>query len=463
MNPIREKQAAMMDDPEPLVTDENIALLTDLYELTMLQAYWRERRTDTAVFSLFVRRLPENRNFLLACGLDSVLRYLERLRFGPAECQYLRTTGRFDHEFTDWLADLRFTGSVRAVPEGTPVFAEEPILEIEAPLPEAQIAETFIMNQVHLQTMLASKAARVVRAADGRNVIDFGLRRMHGIDAGIKAARAFHVAGIHGTSNVLANRLYGVPVSGTMAHSYIQAHDDELTAFRSFAQTWPDTVLLVDTYDTLDGVRNVVRLSNELGDAFQVRGIRLDSGDLGALAKDSRRILDDAGLDRVSIFASSGLDEDSIRTLVDDGAPIDGFGVGTRMGVSADAPSLDIVYKLAEYGGRGRLKLSTGKRVLPGLKQVFRFEENGEAVCDVIGRADESLPGRPLLHEVMRDGRRLDAGRVDLDEIREYAAREMAALPDRIRDLDPAEPPYDVSISEALDTAWRELAHEAGG
>jgi nicotinate phosphoribosyltransferase len=248
-----------------------------------------------------------------------------------------------------------------------------------------------------------------------------------------------------------------------MAHSYIQAHDDELTAFRSFTRTWPDTVLLVDTYDTLDGVRNVVRLANELGDAFQVRGIRLDSGDLGALAKDSRRILDDAGLDRVSIFASSGLDEYSIRTLVDDGAPIDGFGVGTRMGVSADAPSLDIVYKLAEYGGRGRLKLSTGKRVLPGLKQVFRFEENGEAVRDVIGQADESPPARPLLHEVMRDGRRLDAGRVDLDEIRDYAAREMAALPDRIRDLDPAEPPYEVTISEALETAWRELAHEAGG
>jgi nicotinate phosphoribosyltransferase len=356
------------------VSDANAALLTDLYQLTMLQSYWREGRTGTAVFSLFVRRLPERRNYLLACGLDQALHYLEWLRFGPDECDRLRSTGRFDAAFIDWLGELRFTGTVRAMPEGTPAFAEEPILEVEAPLPEAQLVETFIMNQVQLQTMLASRAVRVVHAAAGRTVIDFGLRRMHGTDAGMKGARAFHIAGVDATSNVLAGLAYGIPVSGTMAHSYVQSHDDELQAFRDFARTWPDTVLLVDTWDTLDGVRNVVRLAGELGADFHVRGIRLDSGDLAELARQSRRILDDAGLDRVAIFASSSLDEDAIASFVAAGAPIDGFGVGTRMGVSADAPSLDIVYKLAEYGGRGRLKLSTGKRLLPGPKQVFRVE-----------------------------------------------------------------------------------------
>jgi len=446
----------------PLVTDENAALFTDLYELTMLQAYWRERRTHTAVFSLFVRRLPECRNFLLACGLDTVLDYLEKLRFTAESREFLRSTGSFDNAFIDWLAAFRFTGSVFAVPEGTPVFAEEPILEIVAPLPEAQLVETFLLNQIQLQTVLASKAARVVRAAAGRTVIDFGLRRMHGTDAGLKAARAFHIAGVDATSNVLANRVFGIPVSGTMAHAYIQSHDDELDAFREFARSWPDTVLLVDTYDTLDGVRNVVRLAAELGNAFRVRGIRLDSGDLGDLAKQARRILDDAGLDGVRIFASSGLDEESIRALLADDAPIDGFGVGTRMGVSEDAPALDIVYKLAEYGGRGRLKLSAGKRVLPGLKQVFRVEDHGRAVRDVIARADERGPGRPLLHEVMKDGRRLDAAPVALDDMRRHAADELALLPDHIRDIEPADPPWPVSISESLEAAWRALARQAG-
>jgi nicotinate phosphoribosyltransferase len=445
------------------VSDVNAALLTDLYQLTMLQAYWRERRTDVAVFSLFVRRLPEHRNYLLACGLDQALHYLERLRFGPGQCRQLRSTGRFDDAFIDWLTKFRFTGIVRAVPEGTPVFAEEPILEVEAPLPEAQLAETFVMNQIQLQTMLASKAVRVVRAAAGRTVVDFGLRRMHGTDAGMKAARAFHIAGVNATSNVLAGLVYGIPISGTMAHSYVQAHEDELQAFRDFARTWPDTVLLVDTWDTLDGVHNVVRLAEELGDDFRVRGIRLDSGDLAALARQSRRILDDAGLDRVTIFASSSLDEDSIADFVSAGVPIDGFGVGTRMGTSADAPSLDIVYKLAEYGGRGRLKLSTGKRVLPGPKQVFRMEEGDVAVRDVIAHADESLTGRPLLREVMRNGKRTRAGRVALDDIRDYAAREIARLSDRMRALERAEPSYQVDISEALDDQWQTLVRDAGG
>jgi len=439
-----------MAESGPWVTDDNVSLLTDQYELTMLQAYWRERMHDGAVFSLFARRLPEGRNFLLACGLEDVLRYLENLRFDEDDLDHLSTFDEFSEGFLDWLADFRFTGDVYAVPEGTPVFPEEPLLEIEAPLPEAQIAETFAMNQIHLQTVLASKAARVVRAAGDRSVVDFGLRRMHGTDAGLKAARAFHVAGLTATSNVLAGRVYGVPVTGTMAHSYVQAHDSEMDAFRSFAELYPGTILLVDTYDTLEGVERVVELAREMGEDFSVRGVRLDSGDLGELAKASRRILDEAGLGEVSIFASGGLDEYEIRRLLDDDAPIDGFGVGTGMGVSRDAPALDIAYKLTAYAGRGRLKLSPGKRILPGRKQVFREEEDGEAVRDVLGRHDEDLPGRPLLRRVMAEGRRTDAGRGSLEEARRRARRELDRLPARVRGIDPADPPYPVETSRAL-------------
>ena len=294
--------------------------------------------------------------------------------------------------FTQWLEEFRFTGDVDAVPEGTPVFENEPILEVTAPIAQAQLAETFVMNQVHLQTVLASKAARVVTAAEGRSVVDFGPRRMHGIDAAIKAARAFHIAGVAATSNTLAGHIYGVPVARTMAHSFVQAAQNEMEAFRAFTALYPETILLVDTYDTLQGVRHVIALARELGDAFKVRAVRLDSGDLADLATRTRAILDEAGLQRVEIFASGSLDEDTIAEIVAEGAPITGFGVGTSMGVSQDAPGLDIAYKLCAYGGRGRLKLSTGKPVLPSRKQVFRIEEDGRAVRDVIARAEEVLP-----------------------------------------------------------------------
>lgn len=319
-----------------------------------------------------------------------------------------------------------------------------------APIAEGQLAESFLMNQVHHQTVMASKAARVVAAAAGRTVVDFGLRRMHGTDAGVKAARAFHVAGVDATSNVFAGWTYGVPIAGTMAHSFVQAHDDELEAFRAFARSYPKTILLVDTYDTLDGVRKVVRLAAELGPEFRVRGVRLDSGDLATLALGARAILDAAGLERVEIFASGGLDEDEIAELVARGAPIDGFGVGTGMGVSTDAPALDIAYKLTSYAGTGRLKTSPGKAILPGRKQVFRLERDGIAAGDVVARHDERHPGRPLLEPVMANGRRLPAGRVSLDQARERAREETARLPERIRALEPADPPYPVAISAAL-------------
>lgn len=454
-------EAAPPGKPQPQYSP---VLLTDLYELTMLQAYFEERMGDVAVFSLFVRRLPARRNYLVACGLDDVLAFLETLRFDAAALTYLESLGRFSEAFLRHLEELRFTGDVYAVPEGTPVFANEPLVEIEAPISEAQLVEAFVMNQIHLQTVLASKAARVVDAARGRQVVDFGLRRTHGTDAGLKAARAFHIAGVHATSNLAAGQAYGLPVAGTLAHSYIQAHDDEYDAFRAFAGLYPDTVLLVDTYDTLAGVRKVVDLARELGPRFRVSAVRLDSGDLCELAFAARRILDDAGLRSVAIFASGGLNEDEIVRLMTAGAPIDAFGVGTDMAVSRDAPGLDIAYKLVEYGGRGRVKLSPGKALLPGRKQIFRVERDGIADHDVLGRRDEQPCGRALLQHVMAGGTRCQAGRVTLDDARTLATRERDRLPSPLRDIRPATPPYRVDLSMLLthdrDAARRQLERE---
>jgi nicotinate phosphoribosyltransferase len=435
-----------MTDTSPAVT----GLFTDLYELSMMQSYVEEGMDGQAVFSLTVRRLPATRNYLLACGIDTVLDYLENLRFSAPDLAYVSSLGQFSPRFLDWLGSFNFSGDVYAVAEGTPVFANEPILEIAAPIAEAQLIETFVLNQIHLQTVLASKAVRVVTAAQGRPVVDFGARRMHGTDAAVKGARAFHIAGVASTSNVLAGHLYGLPVSGTMAHSYVQAHDDEITAFRAFARLYPETTLLVDTYNTLEGVHRVVKLAKELDGEFKVGAIRLDSGDLGALAKQSRHVLDDSGLAAIRIVASGGLDEHAIAGLLASGAPIDGFGIGTKMGVSSDAPDLDIAYKLVEYAGKGRLKLSAGKRVLPGRKQVFRTENEDSATGDVIGRAGEQLPGTPLLRPVMRGGKRLPEAQESLEDMRRCAAHAVSRLPASVRAIEPADPPYIVAISDLL-------------
>jgi nicotinate phosphoribosyltransferase len=440
-----------VNHPGGWVNDSNAALLTDLYELTMLQAYFEEGMEKESVFDLFARRLPENRNYLVACGLDDVLRYLETLSFPAEAIAGRQRLGRFSERFLERLAKLRFSGDVFAVPEGALVFGGEPLVEVVAPLPEAQLAETFLMNQVHFQTVAASKAARVVTAAGGRTVVDFGVRRMHGADAAMKAARAFYIAGVDSTSNVLAGLTYGIPVAGTMAHSYVQAHADEAEAFRAFARLYPDTVLLVDTYDTLAAVRKVVALAREMGERFRISALRLDSGDLDALSKGARQILDEAGLRQVSLFASSSLDEYAIAKLVAHGAPIEGFGVGTHMGVSEDAPYLDMAYKLVEYAGIGRTKLSPKKPILPGRKQVFRTLAQGEAAGDVIARHDEALDGRPLLVQVMKGGLRTDAGRETLSVARDRARRGLAELPAHLRALEAADPAYPVRISAALE------------
>lgn len=440
-----------------------LGLFTDLYELKMLQAYFEESMQADAVFTLFVRRLPAERNYLLACGLGPVLDYMESVRFTEDDLTYLATLGSFSARFLDHLRDFRFTGDVFAVPEGTPVFANEPILEVVAPIAQAQLIETLVMNQIHHQTVIASKAARMVDAAAGRSVVDFGARRMHGIDAALKAVRAAWVAGVSSTSNVLAGRTYDVPVAGTMAHSYIQAHENETEAFRRFAQLYPDTILLVDTYDTLTGIDRVIDLAAQMGNDFAVSAVRLDSGDLGALAKAAREKLDAAGLANVKIFASGGLDEYRIAALVAEEAPIDGFGVGTSLGVSSDRPDLDIVYKLSEYAGRGRLKLSSGKPVLPGRKQVFRRETDGHAIGDVIGCADEDLPGRPLLEPAMHKGRSLVPTTAYLEAARQRGRREINALPAELRIPARAEPGYPVEISSALRQKQRLIAEQVAG
>jgi nicotinate phosphoribosyltransferase len=426
-----------------------LALFTDLYELTMLQAYFARGMQQKAVFSLFVRRLPPSRNYLLACGVETLLDELERLRFSPGDLAYLESLELFDASFLRWLEAFRFRGDIFAMREGTPFFANEPLLEVVAPIAEAQLIETLVLNQVGMQTMLASKAARVVEAAAGRRVIDFGSRRAHGIDAAVSGARAFYVAGISATSNVLAGKRHGISVSGTMAHSFIEACNNEAEAFAAFASVFPETVLLVDTYDTLQGVRRVAELAKKLGKSCRLIGVRLDSGDLLELARETRRILDSEGLPHLQIIVSGGLDELEVDRLLQAGAPIDAFGVGTDMSVSGDAPALDIAYKLTQYSDQGRMKLSTGKMTLPGRKQVYREFREGMAVRDVIARHDEPHDGVPLLEQVMKDGRRAEAhGNLLVARRRSQTARDQ--LPKALRRLEPARAPFPVDISDAL-------------
>jgi len=430
------------------------ALFTDLYEIAMARAYLEEGRTGIAVFETFFRKLPTNRGYVVAAGLADVLDFVENFRFEPEELEWLAGQGDFPPDFLEALGRLRFSGEVWAVPEGTVVFPYEPIVRVVAPIHEAQLLETYVLNQIHLQSVLATKAARMVDAAEGRALVEFGARRAHGEDAAHKAVRASYIAGFVGTSNLEAARRYGIPVFGTMAHSYVQAHASEADAFAAYARLFSGTTLLVDTYDTLRAVDEVIALARRMGDAFTVAAIRLDSGDLGALARAARDKLDAAGLQRVRIFASSGLDEWKIRDLVRGGAPIDAFGVGTRLVVSADAPTLDIAYKLVEYEGEGRTKLSSGKPIYPGRKQVFRRSEGGRFVEDVIASAEESHPGEPLLVQVMAGGRRLpfDHG---LEAARHRCRAQIEALPEGVRALEPTAT-FPVRIADGL----RE-AHEA--
>lgn len=435
------------------VDDAEAALLTDLYELTMAASYVAEGMEGEATFDLFVRDLPPRRSFLVACGLHDALRYLETLRFDGEAIAYLRSLGRFGDDFLGWLGEFRFGGEVWAVPEGEVAFAGEPLLRVTAPLPHAQLVETFLVNVVAFGTMVATKAARVSLACGDRRFVDFSARRDHGPDAALKAARAAYVGGASGTSNVLAGKVHGIPVTGTMAHSYVMAFDDEADAFRAFARRFPDDpVLLIDTYDTEEGARRAVAVARELaGSGVRLRAVRLDSGDLVQLAKAVRAILDDGGQQHVEIFASGDLDEHRIAEVVSAGAPVDAFGVGTQLGTSGDAPSLGAVYKLAESARGPRIKLSRGKATLPGRKQVWRVAgPDGTSDHDVVALDDEDVPGaRPLLRRVMAGGSRT-APDEPLDVVRRRRAEAVACLPSRLRSLAPPDEPYEVRVSECL-------------
>jgi nicotinate phosphoribosyltransferase len=432
-------------------------LLTDLYQLTMLEGYFRNRMEQTAVFEFFVRDLPAGRNFLLAAGLEQVLEFLQQASFRPEELQWLGQTGRFSAEFIDSLAGFRFTGDVHAMAEGTPFFPYEPLLRITAPLPQAQLVESRIINILHLQSLLAAKAARCVLAAPQKLLVDFGLRRAHGAEAGLSAARASYLAGFAGTATVQAGRDYDIPLYGTMAHSFVQAHDDEAEAFVHFAEAQPDNVvLLIDTYDTEAGAHKVVALADGLRQrGIAIKAVRLDSGDLAEHARKVRRILDAGGLKEVRIFSSGDLDEYRLRELLGAGAPIDGFGVGTKLDTSADAPYLDCAYKLMEYAGLARRKKSEGKAIWPGRKQVFRrYDEQNRMLGDTVSLEGEQQPGEALLQPYMKNGERLFPS-TPLGQLREYCREQLARLPDSLRRLDKAAD-YPVTIAPPL----RQLAEE---
>lgn len=433
-------------------------MLIDLYQLTMAQAYWHSGHTATATFSLYFRTLPASRGYQVFAGLEDALDFLEGLAFGPDDLGYLESRGDFTPEFLDFLADLRFTGSVRAMAEGTPCFPEEPVMEVTGPVIEAQLVETYLLNQVNLQTALATKASRVVGAARGRSVVDFAARRVHGTDAALKMARVGFLAGFDGTSNVEAAQRYGIPAAGTMAHSFVTSFESEIEAFRAFVRAFPHSAtLLVDTYDTLDGVRAAVTVAHEAAaTGGRVAAIRLDSGDLNHLAHAARALLDGAGLTGVKIVASGGLDEHSVDRLVAGGAPIDVFGVGTAVGTSADAPATDCVYKMVEYDGRPVAKLSADKGNLPGPKQVYRRTNadaderryGGDSMC----RSDEPAPDdrawTPLIREVMVAGSRI-AESPSLPALRGRFDDEISGLPDDVKRLTRPST-YPVAVSAKL-------------
>ncbi|MBL8259083.1 MAG: nicotinate phosphoribosyltransferase [Candidatus Competibacteraceae bacterium] len=433
------------------MTLETSALLTDFYQLTMLQTYHTEGMEDLAAFELFARRLPPQRGFLIAAGLEQALDYLENLRFAPDELSWLAACGRFSPRFLDFLAEFRFTGTVHALAEGTACFADEPIVRITAPLPQAQLVESRLINLIHYQTLIASKAARCVLAAPDKRLVDFGMRRAHGAEAGLFAARAAYLAGFDGTATVLAGMRFGIPLFGTMAHSLIQAHDREEDAFEHFAAAQPDhVVLLIDTYDTEAAARKLIALAPRLrARGIAIRGVRIDSGDLSEAARRVRAILDRGGLRQATIFVSGDLDETRLQQLLADGAPIDGFGVGTRLDASTDAPILELVYKLQEYAGRPRRKRSQGKATWPGRKQVYRTLAAGGAFAgDYLGLDADSQPGEPLLRPVMIDGRRLSPPE-PLTAVRDRVRQQLAALPPALR-ANRTAPAYPVHIAAEL-------------
>jgi len=442
-----------------------MSLLTDFYELTMCASYFDNKRNDPATFDLFIRKLPPNRSYYIFAGLEQALLYLKNLRFSAEQIDYLTAHG-FKEDFLNYLRRFKFSGEVWAVPEGTVVFPDEPLIRVTAPIIEAQLVESFLLNTVNLQTMIATKASRVVHAAQGKTVIEFGLRRTHGTDAGMKAARCSYIGGCSGTSSVLAGMKYGIPVFGTMAHSFVMFFDNEVEAFKAFAKTFPKaSTLLIDTYDNIKGAKNAVAIAKTLEKkGFRLSGVRIDSGDLVEISKKVRQILDKNGLDYVKIFASGDLDEYKIEDLLRRDAKIDSFGVGTRMSTSEDRPYVDIIYKLCEkMGGFGEfvptMKLSQGKITLPARKQVYRVKDrNGIFAKDIIALHDEKAEGTPLLIKVMEKGKIVHK-QPSLEQIRDNGLQNLSKLPEKCRQLRKA-PRYPVALSPNLKKILKELSSE---
>lgn len=436
---------------------QGVSLLLDLYELTMAEVYFRYKRKTSATFDLFVRQLPKNRAYLVFCGLEDILDYIKNLRFTKQDLTYLRRQGIFSEEFLNYLSRFRFKGDIWAMQEGEVFFANEPVLRVTAPIIEAQIIESFLLNTVNLQSMLASKAVRVAWAAKDKAVYDFSLRRTHGQDAGIKAARSSYIAGFRGTSNVLAGKLYGIPIVGTMAHSYVMSFNKELESFFAYSSVFPErTILLVDTYDTEQGILNAIKVGLYLKERdFHLLGIRLDSGDLVRLSKFARQKLHEAGLSYVKIFASGNLDEFKIKELLDKGAQIDSFGVGTNMGTSIDAPCLDVIYKISEVTDeKGRflptMKLSKAKLTYPGRKQVFRVRDRKKRfIKDILGLEDERIKGIPLLIKVVDKGR-IVYKKPTLEQIRQRLRRNLLYFPEELKEIY-SQYKYPVVISKGLE------------
>lgn len=449
-------------------SEKTLGINTDLYELTMLAAYFRAGHTaERATFELFTRRLPDRRNYLITAGLEQALHYILNLSFDEAAITYLQQLDTFrdlDPEFFKYLRHFRFSGDVYALPEGTAVFPNEPMLQVSAPVMEAQLLETFMINTINFQTMVATKAARLCQAADGREVVDFGSRRAHSPQAGTLAARAAFIGGCAGTSNTLAGFELGLPVQGTMAHAFVQFFQDELESFQCFYDTFPQSaIILVDTYETLSGVRKALQVKGH------IKGVRLDSGDLGRLAVQTRRLLDQAGESNVRILASGDLNEEKLQGFSLSDAPIDGYGVGTELVVSRDAPSCDLVYKLVSVT-RGsktepRVKLSPMKDSMPYRKQVFRTIGSGGFCGDIIARWDEACgvgncSPLPLLKQYIRGGQ-LMAELPSAFAVREYAQKQIRALPHTLRSLEPA-PAYPVEYSPTLMAARKKLLQQLG-
>ncbi len=459
----------MMKPKSGFVDESNMALLTDLYQLTMDASYHHHSRNELSTFDYFIRKLPENRSYFIVSGLEQVLHYLGNLHFDEGSISYLRSRNLFSEEFLGYLGSFRFTGGVRAMPEGTVAFPDEPIISITAPRSEAQLVETYLLNVMNFQTMVASKASRIVDAANCKKVVDFALRRAHSQTAGMQAARAAYIAGVAGTSNVLAGKEFNIPVFGTMAHAYVMSFDSEIDSFRAYSGTFGDSsVFLIDTYDTLQGAKNAIAVAKEMEKAGkQLKGVRLDSGDLCGLSREVRSMLDGSGLGYVIIVASNDLNEYKISELEKNRACIDIYAVGTEMGTSKDAPALSGVYKLVEDTDSGgnvvpRMKLSDGKSTLPGKKQVCRvFDSEGKSLRDVIATAGEQCEGQPLLEMYMENGNLVK----ELPALEEIRSRKELQLRSFSRGCTRMESPesYKVGISGKLSSLRQQVAEKMGG